>query len=91
MDFYEVLRSTNPKTKPLLWSIKDKIKMNNTTEFLFQLQDLAPFFQGSKLMESGKLYSNIQIDTTSPKKLLLDISSWTEKYNAKLLMATIQA
>ena len=65
--------------------------MDNITKALSQLQDLIPLFQGAKSMESGKLYLNIQIVTTYLDKVLLDMSSWTEIYDAKLLIATIHA
>ena len=55
MDFYEALRATNPNTKLLPWSTKDKRKLDNTTKALLKLQDLTPFFQGAKPIESEKL------------------------------------
>ena len=89
MDFYEALKSTNPNIKLLPWSTKDKRKLDNTNKALLQLQDPTPFFQGANPIESGRLYLNIRIATTSPEKVLLDMSPWTETYDARLHLANI--
>ena len=59
-------------------------KIDDLTNIPSQLKDLAPLSQGTRPIESIKIYLNIIIAITSPDNIILDMVSWIETYDTML-------